>query len=54
MYRLILLASATIIFAALLAGCVSYEGAGFSNNGGYKKPACVKYRSGSQEVWGNC
>lgn len=43
-----------LVAYALLSGCVSIEGSGFSNSGAYQRPACVQKDSRGNERWYSC
>lgn len=50
----VLVLAFALFAASQVAGCLSYEGAGFSNRGVAPRPACIKERRGNVERWGNC
>jgi hypothetical protein len=43
-----------LVAVTYLSGCSRIEGAGFTNGGVERPPACIKSRKGNVEVWGNC
>jgi len=52
-----LIIALTIIGVVILLGGCSvgrFEGAGFTNGGVQRPPACIKGRKGNVETWGKC
>lgn len=48
------IALAILFSIVFLTGCARVEGAGFTNGGVSRPPACIKGHKGNVEVWGNC
>lgn len=50
----LIIVGCVLVTYLLLAGCASVDGAGFTNTGQARRPACVTRDARGNEVWRSC